>query len=325
MRPPTTDDIDAIHRLANEILRAEGQPMVFAREEVVEFWDDPHGDPSVDQVVIDDPDGDGLIGWATVGHTPSGQRLERAFLDGGVRPDHEGQGIGRRLLEWSIDRATERLAATPAHLEASVLVDRADGDDGRRRLFERFGFHDARYFDELLRDLDDLPEPTSPDGIAILPWAAEHSADVRPVANAAFADHWGSTPQDEAAWTHGLSTHGTRLDLSFVAIDEGTREIVGYSLNSHYPDDIDITGRRDGWIDSIGTLRSHRGRGIASALIVRSLHAFAATGLDHTMLGVDSANPTGAYGIYTRLGYEPLRRDIVSRRITRPAVDQAPA
>ena len=53
-------------------------------------------------------------------------------------------------------------------------------------------------------------------------------------------------------------------------------------------------------------LREWRHRGIGSALIERSLRAFAAEGLTHAMLGVDTENQTGAVALYRALGFEPL-------------------
>jgi len=53
-----------------------------------------------------------------------------------------------------------------------------------------------------------------------------------------------------------------------------------------------------------------RGRGVASALVVRSLQAFEAAGLSHAALGVDGDNPTGAAHLYRSLGFEPHRRSV---------------
>jgi ribosomal protein S18 acetylase RimI-like enzyme len=128
------------------------------------------------------------------------------------------------------------------------------------------------------------------------------------VRNESFADHWGSTPTDPEAWEHALATAGNRLDLSFLALD-GDR-VVGVCRNGHFPDDEAVTGRRDGWILQVGVVRSHRKRGIASALIAASHAAFRDAGMTHAALGVDSENPTGAYQLYERLGYRPMRRSI---------------
>ena len=88
-------------------------------------------------------------------------------------------------------------------------------------------------------------------------------------------------------------------------------QVVGVCRNAHHPGDEAVNGRRDGWIVQVSVSRSHRKRGIASALIVRSLHAFRAAGLTHSALGVDRDNPTGAYSLYERLGYRTLTRSIV--------------
>ena len=49
---------------------------------------------------------------------------------------------------------------------------------------------------------------------------------------------------------------------------------------------------------------------MASALIAHALHAFAADGLTHAMIGVDSENPTGAARLYRSLGFRPESRRI---------------
>ena len=48
----------------------------------------------------------------------------------------------------------------------------------------------------------------------------------------------------------------------------------------------------------MGTLREHRGRGLASALLRHVLLEYRAAGYDEASLAVDSENPTGALGIY---------------------------
>jgi ribosomal protein S18 acetylase RimI-like enzyme len=88
---------------------------------------------------------------------------------------------------------------------------------------------------------------------------------------------------------------------------------VGACLNHRYEADDAVHGRREGWIMSLSTLPQWRGRGIASALIERSLHTFAGAGLTHAAIGVDGDSPTGAARLYRSLGFEPLRRSITSQ------------
>ena len=127
--------------------------------------------------------------------------------------------------------------------------------------------------------------------------------------NAAFADHWGSTPTSEHHWGQMTTGYGARLDLSFVALDDDGA-VVGHCLCKRFEADDELIGRSDGWVDSLGTLREWRGRGVASGLIAHALHAFAAAGLTHASIGVDSENPTGAARLYRGLGFEPRTRRI---------------
>lgn len=315
LRPVEVSELDALHTLITQIELAEDQPYLTAREEVDELFEDEMNPASENLRVL--VDAGRLIGWAQVVHSPSGQKLERAILHGGVHPDLKRQRLGEQILEWQTARATERLAETPTDLEAIIIVERYSWQEAKHSLFDANGYEPTRYFDELQRHLaNDVPPAAEVDGISIVPWGPEHTEPSRLVYNVAFLDHWGTTPRSEAAWRSDvIENFGRRLDLSFVAYDGD--DMVGYCLNSHYPDDEAVTGRRDGWVDSIGTLSSHRGRGIASSLIVHSLLAFECAGLNSSMLGVDSDSPTGAYGIYERLGYRPLHRQVAYLKTVR--------
>jgi ribosomal protein S18 acetylase RimI-like enzyme len=101
-----------------------------------------------------------------------------------------------------------------------------------------------------------------------------------------------------------------RLDLSFQAVDGD--EVVGYSINGFMPDER-VSGRREGWVESLGVRRSWRGRGVASALLEHSFNAFIEAGMTHSMLGVDTENPTGAYRVYENVGYEPRHTFVISQ------------
>jgi len=315
LRAPSADESPVIHTLMTGIQRHDGLPMVALAEEVDDLFASPDINPELDLRVVD-VDGE-LIAYAIVDHSPSGERLERAMLFGGVHPDHRNQGIGRQLLAWQEERAIEQLAATDPALPAHLMNYVFEFEEARLGFFEAHGFERARFDHELLRPLTDLPAIPAVNGICIRPWTEADNEPARVVFNASFADHWGSTTRSAQYWDHMLHSGGYRLDLSFVAVDDVTDEIVALSLNGHYPDDQEITGRLDGWVQTLGTLRSHRRRGIASALVIYSMHAFASAGLDHAMLGVDTENPSGAYGIYADLGFERVHTIVTLRKTVR--------
>lgn len=308
LRPARADDLPAIGELVRRGEAYDGVPRVLSDEEIGEDLDSSFVDLALDtRLALLDGE---LVGWANVWQPPVEAVLDRIDVDGIVDPAHRGQGVGRELLAWSVGRARERAAATTHGLPTYVRVGAEEGDDQRRRLFARFGFEPARYSDELVQPLgDDLPRIDPPEGVTIVPWGDERDEELRRLRNETFEDHWGSTHVDAELWADIVRGHGHRPDLSFVAVDADDRA-VGLSLNWHYPEDTEVTGRTDGIVAILGTSRPWRGRGVASALIARSLAAFAEVGFSHGLIEVDTENPTGAARLYRSLGFEPVRRTV---------------
>ncbi|MFM7082925.1 MAG: GNAT family N-acetyltransferase, partial [Actinomycetota bacterium] len=83
------------------------------------------------------------------------------------------------------------------------------------------------------------------------------------------------------------------------------------------PNDDEVLGAKYAWIDNIGTLAEYRGRGIATQLITTALAKYRAEGMQFAALGVDSANPTGAYQLYESLGFHPWRESVTYQRVIR--------
>ncbi len=111
---------------------------------------------------------------------------------------------------------------------------------------------------------------------------------------------------DQTRWEEQLRRSSFRMGWSWVALDAQTSEVVGYVTNSAYTQDWAAQGFTEGWTDRLGVRRAWRGRGIASALLARSMQSFHEAGLEAAGLGVDSDSPTGAFGLYRHLGYRSI-------------------
>lgn len=303
-RPLTRTDVAAIYALTRQCETADHLPLATSFEELREIFDEPYFSPATDSVGIE-IDGQ-LAAWSRTSHEPSGVRLERAFLTGFVDPRFRGQGIGTELVAWGVDRASEQLGSHRNDLPLVVRGEAYEVQKDVALLYVNAGFKPVRWHDELIRPLDDVGAVRALDGVSIMPWDPTHQAEYLTVLNDSFADHWGSTPWSAESWVERLASVAARTDLSFVAAADA--KIVGLCLNAVWPDDELVTGRRDGWAEALGVLRPWRRRGVASALIEHSLLAFRASGMTHAMIGVDTANPTGAASLYRSLGFEPLNR-----------------
>lgn len=307
LRPVQREDFPTLVDLHRVSTTFDGAPQVMTVEELDAELDDEHVVLATDTrlALVDGVP----VGYAYTYHLPSEVREERCYIWGQVVPEHRRQGIGTALMEWGMARAEEQLRSSGRSLPRYIRTDRYDHIRGAHVLFERMGMRPVRYMEELLRPLTDLPPIPVVDGVRILPWPDDRDEEIREEKNIAFADHWGSTPTTPAHWQQMVRGHGARPDLSFIAVDAEDR-VVAHCINHRFADDDELLGRSDGWIDNLGTLREWRGRGVASALVAHSLHAFAAAGLTHASIGVDSENPSGAARLYRALGFEPQQRSI---------------
>jgi mycothiol synthase len=308
LRPAAPDDIERLCALHNRSEAHDGVPRILEVAELRDELDEAHVVLGTDcrMAFV----GDELAGYIYCHHLPSEIRLERCFLRGEVDPAFRRRGVGRTMIEWGIQRATEQLRSSRNNLPKFIRVDNYDYIEAAHRLYARMGFTPIRWFDMLLRPLTDLPSPVEIDGIDIRRWPDDRDEECRQVKNAAFADHWGSTPTPPDSWESHVRGYGARPDLSFVAVERASDRIVAVCLNHRYESDDELIGRSDGWVDTVGTVAEWRGKGLASALIVASLHAFLDVGLSHASIAVDGDSPTGAGRLYRSLGFEPDQRSI---------------
>lgn len=305
-RPADLDDAEALARLHAACYEVDGGYLMVADEFRSEL-----------RSTDDDPERDSLVGVADSGeivvfglvHVPGGERTERrAFPFGHVHPSWRGCGVGTALLTWQEARAQERFADHRDGLPTVIRVSAYDTQADRIRLFERFGYSPARFFVEMVRSLaDPLPEAGLAGDLEIRPWSDEVDEPARLAHNEAFADHWGSQPVTRHAWDLWHDQFFLR-DASFVAADRG--RVVGYASASMYPHDFESRGRTEGWVEGLAVVRSHRRRGVASALLRAVMEAFRQRRLEYAAIGVDAENPTGAFGLYTRLGFVEEKRSI---------------
>ncbi|HVR78443.1 MAG TPA: GNAT family N-acetyltransferase [Acidimicrobiia bacterium] len=307
-RPLTLADAQEVTGLINRFERFWNLPLVTPVAQVEHDFTEPHVDLDLDTRGY--WLGDDLVGYGLIWHRPSGERQERAYLQGVVNPDFRGQGVGRQLLGWEIERARDSLSTCEPSIPWYIGVAEWEGVEDAHRLYRRFGMKPVRYIKEMLRPLDAPVGVDIPDGIELIPWDRSLDEAARIAQNEAFADHWGSTPTDPESYQHRLERQGTRLNLSFMA--RAGDEVVGICLNGIYPDDETATGRREGWIESLGVKRAWRGKGVASAMVRASINVFLDEGMTHSSIGVDADNPTGAFGLYQSLGFEVLHGTIIS-------------
>ncbi len=211
-----------------------------------------------------------------------------------------GSGGGADVLAVAEARARE-LARPGALLRAGSNV----LDEARCRFFARSGYRVVRHWFDMTLDLrKPVADPVWPEGLAVRTFVPGED-DVRTYEADAesFEDHWDNIPLEYdrwRAWTVDRSDFDP--SLWFLAVDGD--EVAGISL-------CERSGAGEagvGVVDSLGVRRRWRRRGIARALLLHSFRAMRGRGFHEARLTVDSANPTGALGLYEGVGMTVDRR-----------------
>lgn len=262
----------------------------------------PFMDPARDVVLAE-------IGGRLVGMTAvdARHRVDRIVhrIEVTVRHEERRKGIGSALLRWAELHAREKIREGRGWPESigHALGLFVDADvDGAQEFAAKHGYRAIRFSYTMHRDLTmPIPVLPLPEGLDVRPVV---EADHRKIWDAdieAFLDHFEPTEVTEddfvAFFTH--PDHATSLWQ--VAWDGD--EVAGSVMTNVYPSENEKLGVRRGWLDSVAVRRPWRKRGIASALIARSLVALREHGMTEAALGVDAENPTGALAIYERLGF----------------------
>jgi mycothiol synthase len=300
-RPIDKTDAQAWAELlaAKEKVDQEGEN--YDAQDLIDELADPHLDPALDTIGLW---ADGrMIAYGKVQGADAVIDVDRVRTEGAVHPEWRRRGIGTALMPWLIKRAGEVHLAKHPEAPGEVTGSRISTNVGAERLFEKFGFVERRYFFDMKRPLDQpVPEVALPDGLRLVTFDPSMDEALRLAHNDVFLDHWGSTPKDPDSWkTWFTGARAFRGASSYVVLDGDT--IAAYVLGYEYEADTEATGIRELYVGQVGTVRSYRGRGLARVTLAKVLTEAAKAGYQRSSLGVDADNPTGALGLYERLGF----------------------
>jgi len=277
----------------------------YGADDLAEELSDPAIDASRDTIAVEAEDGTLVAVGQVMSPALRSDGSVRADFVGLVHPGHRGRGIGGALLGWLERRAGE--AASERYPGASVRrqthVGAQLGD--ARALLEANGYRAVRHFHALGRRLD-ADAAAADDDPRVHPYDAKRDVDVHAAHCDAFSTHWGFSAPDEEQWrTWHTGSRTFRKAYSVVGLG-ADRDIDGYVLTYQFhPGEL--------WIGQIGVRPAARGRGLARAMLLRTL-SLAASDFEIVKLDVDSENADGAGRLYESAGFTPLRTAVIYER-----------
>jgi mycothiol synthase len=304
LRPLTRRDIPTWADLREEIERVDRTGEHFSADDLAEEMANPAVEVGKDFVGAFDPAGQ-MVGYFSV--LPRGAADGHYAIDmqGSVLPGRRAQGVGTLLVTEMVERATRARDERRPDLPARLFVAGLSSDLSQADLLASAGMRGERWT-FLMRTALDALQPARPlaAGYRLRSYDGSMGDALRLAHNAAFLDHPDFTPWSEGLWKQSVTeSRSFRPDVSFVVSPDDSEAIVAYLQTAEFEADLAATGRREAYVGKVGTLRAHRGKGLATGLLGHALHAYREAGYDEATLAVDSENPTGALGVYQRVGF----------------------
>jgi mycothiol synthase len=308
-------DLPEIVRLTNADLAHDGVREHFTLDDFAATFRHPSDSfDAARDVLMAEIDGR-AVGTVRVDWVDASDGTREYRSRGSVDPIHRRRGIGRRLLAAGEEliRANAARHDTARPRVVGMFVDELQV--ARSALARGAGYEPVRWFFVMERagvDVD-LPDLLSlPDGLDVRPATRDDARAIWEADHEAFQDHWGGWDMSDASFLRWIESPEFQPEVAVVAWDGD--EIAGAVLNAIYAEENKALGLRRGWLDSVFTRRAWRGRGLARALIGRSLRLLAERGMDTAALGVDADNPSGALGLYESSGFIVVDRGAAWRR-----------
>lgn len=218
-----------------------------------------------------------------------------------VHPKWRGTGIPEALLAVNTVRARQMAAAhTDGPWRMGTVV--AESEVHRLSVIEHAGYRKERWYLELLRDLrEPIQELPLPEGIEVRSVAPADRRRVFETLWEAFRGSYAFREMDDKDWTGFKGSHEYQPDLWVIGWDGDV--VAGIVFSWIDEDENSRYDRLWGYNDAVAVAKEHRRRGLAKALISRSLLLLRDKGMEFASLGVDTQNPADAFGLYKGLGY----------------------
>jgi mycothiol synthase len=241
----------------------------------------------------------------------SQERIYSSF--GFLKPAWRRLGIGSSMLHWN--QAHMRQIAAGQRQEGMCFFESfaRDSETGAIALLQKDGYEAVRYFNLMVRpDLENIPQLALPDGLEVRPAQKSQYRQIWAASMEAFRDHWGFDPDAEPfeAWIDERNQQPELWQVAWAG-----DEVAGMVLP--YIDELENQEykRLRGWTENISVRRPWRNRGLAKALIARSLNLLKEKGMMEACLGVDAQNLSGAFKLYEGMGYRIIKRSVNYRKL----------
>ena len=270
-------------------------------------------DPTTDMIMAEVAGN--LVGYARGWWEEESPSMYLYKQNGVLLPACRRKGIGRAMLTWMEDRLRDIAAAHPKKSKKNYQISVSQFQEGTAILLERAGYQPVRYFLEMVRsNLESISHPPLPDGLEIRPVTPDQYRAIWESTYDSSQEEWGSPQPTENAYQEWLKDPLFQPSLWQIAWDKETGNPVGHVLTYIHHEENKQFERKRGYTEGVGVSREWRRRGVARALISRSLQAQKDSGMIESALVADSDSTSGVTSLYESCGFKIVKRDTIYRK-----------
>ncbi len=168
----------------------------------------------------------------------------------------------------------------------------------------------VREFNNMIHPMDSIPDIPLPVGFEIRPVEKSHFRPIWEAQREMNAGLFENIAEDWTEDTFPAWVENAKITSSCWQVAWADNEPAGMVLAHYDPKN----NPKHGYTEHIFVYPKWRNRGLASALIVKSLHTLHAHGVEKAELGVDAQNENAAFSLYKKLGYTTISIDTWFRK-----------
>ena len=266
----------------------------------------------------------GRVNWRQI--EASGNRIY--YLVWYIRPEWCGQGLEKSFLYNNQERLRQIIrqhddeASSSEASFSGVRLFEAQAMDFQPELaclLEEDGFQAVRWGAKMTcSNLQNIPDMPMPAGLEVRPAKPEHYRQIWDALLDAFHDDPGysqPTEDDYASWQQSAQFQPDLWQVAWEG-NQVTGMVLNYITHNLAAVETNPAAAKSSiaWTEDICVRRPWRRRGLARALLARSMRMFHAMGFTETSLGVDLNNSDSTHQFYESMGYQIFRLSTIYRK-----------
>lgn len=306
------EDIPGILALIERMRPVDGFDWHVSEQDLVDDFENlPDSDPKRD-ILIAEKDS-AIVAYSQVWWALDPNGLLLYYFSVNVSPELRNTELGDALMEWCETRSRENSKAHDPDVKKLFNVSLMDKMEYFSGLLKKHDYWVYRHGLSLVRpDLENIPDCRLPEGLEIRDVDPENHGKIRIAWNEACRDMRGQIPISEEEWN--IWSRQSSFDPTLWSIAWQGEEVVGTVFGMINAESNELNSRRRGMVEFISTRKDWRGKGVAKALMCRTMRLLKERGMTEAALGVDEENPSGARHLYEKMGFRVTGRATFYRK-----------